>query len=371
MNVDVKNAQVGKRIHQIAAYNVCKELEEGTSEIHLKAKKNFNKMDQNEVKKLMVELGTTYQFATPHTSFIALEEREEIVDGSMTKQLIPFSQKPKQSTNQTSHKQDLKSYSRKDKSTVSKEKSKKMSSKSGGGGGGGGFFKKKSISSRSESSSNQPKFFSNPPKPSTSSAPPPPSRNSSFAPPIPTQSESFQSFAPSLSLSMEEECEEFEDVKSSYIEEKSETNSFSKKKISSESKKIPMVSKSNSVSKPSSSIFSSSSSSSSSSSKEGVEKIVMMQDSSGAWTLSNASSLINISLSVLKEKNPASFNSKSDELWATALVVAYLRLKHSSSQDLWGLVETKAKRFIKKSQLKTDMKDVDFLSVAENFLKSN
>eukprot|EP00697_Spironema_sp_BW2_P007400 gnl/Spiro4/21664_TR10614_c0_g1_i1.p1 gnl/Spiro4/21664_TR10614_c0_g1~~gnl/Spiro4/21664_TR10614_c0_g1_i1.p1 ORF type:complete len:167 (-),score=11.79 gnl/Spiro4/21664_TR10614_c0_g1_i1:30-476(-) len=108
----------------------------------------------------------------------------------------------------------------------------------------------------------------------------------------------------------------------------------------------------------------------SSQSKEGVEKIVLLQKAAGFWALSDATSFIPTKQENIKEKNPAKDKPNSEELWVTALVIAWLNLKFQSSRDIWELVESKGKKYIKKLQIKNNLKDVDFLSLAEEFAKT-
>lgn len=80
MDIDLKSAQTdthinGKLIHVLAAKQLIRELQEGAF------RKN---LDNVEVEKEVVRLGVSYSLASKHTSFVAVEERRDPVQGTMT-----------------------------------------------------------------------------------------------------------------------------------------------------------------------------------------------------------------------------------------------------------------------------------------------
>jgi len=101
-------------------------------------------------------------------------------------------------------------------------------------------------------------------------------------------------------------------------------------------------------------------------------QIMLAQKAIGYWEPSDVCTLLSISLTQLSEKNPASSAAVSEEirnqLWSTAVVIAYLNAKFAASKDLWELVETKAKQFLKKTQHKFNLKDLDLLGSADTFV---
>lgn len=67
----------GKILRKFAAINQIRELQEGRSKFHVNKDPNVEKNVKNEI----VNLGTKFNFATNFTSFIAVEQRTEAVQG--------------------------------------------------------------------------------------------------------------------------------------------------------------------------------------------------------------------------------------------------------------------------------------------------
>jgi len=101
---------------------------------------------------------------------------------------------------------------------------------------------------------------------------------------------------------------------------------------------------------------------------------VLAQKAAGFWELTEISSIFGINVQSLSSSNPASSLSLSDELknqlWATAIAIAYLNSKCSSTKEGWKLVEMKAKKFLKKTQIANNIETFDFLSPAQTLANS-
>eukprot|EP01091_Cochliopodium_minus_P013480 TRINITY_DN4356_c0_g1_i2.p1 TRINITY_DN4356_c0_g1~~TRINITY_DN4356_c0_g1_i2.p1 ORF type:complete len:740 (-),score=158.49 TRINITY_DN4356_c0_g1_i2:133-2352(-) len=82
--VDVKTAKVGNTVHRIAGYLLCRELDEGTSLIHMSSKKDKKSFDKKLVEQLIVHLGTKYQIESSFTSYVMFEEKNQLVEGKTT-----------------------------------------------------------------------------------------------------------------------------------------------------------------------------------------------------------------------------------------------------------------------------------------------
>ena len=88
-----------------------------------------------------------------------------------------------------------------------------------------------------------------------------------------------------------------------------------------------------------------------------------VQNAVGFWTLADA-------LALTGYRDAKSPVENADDLFATALVIAWLQQKHSSSEDQWRLVVQKARTWLKKRQITLKLQGTDFLSIATAFVQS-
>jgi len=266
--ISFKGAYSGTAIHKLAAFGICKDLQENTSIFHIESQKNNQPVNEQEISKLIIELGTKYQLATNLTSFIATEERDRPTEGTMIREKI--------------------------KTIITLPSSIGINTKCA--------LKKEKVKKRVTKNLNV-----------TSAAP---------------------------------------------VQEINLKQSF-KPKASSNRKKQNFSNDSNSV-KQAQKVQSKDT------------QIILTQKAVGCWETSDVCSLLSLSPSQLSEKNPSSDTSVPDEiknqLWATAVIIAYLNAKFAASKDLWELVESKAKQFLKKTQHKYNLTQLDFLSSAEIFV---
>ena len=99
--------------------------------------------------------------------------------------------------------------------------------------------------------------------------------------------------------------------------------------------------------------------------------IVSLQQFSGAWHLNeDLAKICGRSLSNLQSSLPASLSSLSDKesVWATLLVVAILKRRHSSVEDEWELCVEKAMLWLK-GRLESTSESVEaLLAIATSLL---
>lgn len=82
---DLRSAARGKVIHSLVAREAIRDLEEGASYLHYRSPKSTDAQIKTEI----IRLGLSYNMASSHTSFLAIEERGE------EKQAQTLSKKPK------------------------------------------------------------------------------------------------------------------------------------------------------------------------------------------------------------------------------------------------------------------------------------
>ncbi|RIB10468.1 von Willebrand factor type A domain-containing protein [Gigaspora rosea] len=83
----------GSKIHTLAARKLIQDLEEGTSFIHKHPRNKGKNMSDSLIREQIVKLGVTYNLASKHTSFIAIDERgSELVSEAKilsTQRIVP------------------------------------------------------------------------------------------------------------------------------------------------------------------------------------------------------------------------------------------------------------------------------------------
>ena len=90
----------------------------------------------------------------------------------------------------------------------------------------------------------------------------------------------------------------------------------------------------------------------SSSAKPTLPQIINLQMASGAWQLTTQlAGLLGSTIDVLKSACPVPCEGDIQSLWATALVLVFLKKKMSDSQDEWELVAMKAENWLKKQSV--------------------
>ena len=67
-------------------------MEQGVSKIHFESKIKNEQVNQKEIDTAMSQISLKYQFVTPQTAFVAIEERDEVVEGTMKKVVVPLQQ---------------------------------------------------------------------------------------------------------------------------------------------------------------------------------------------------------------------------------------------------------------------------------------
>ena len=86
--------------------------------------------------------------------------------------------------------------------------------------------------------------------------------------------------------------------------------------------------------------------------KPTLPQIINLQMASGAWQLTiQLAGLLGSDIDVLKSACPVPCEGDIQSLWATALVLVFLRKKMSDSQDEWELVAMKAENWLKKQSV--------------------
>jgi len=75
-------------------------------------------------------------------------------------------------------------------------------------------------------------------------------------------------------------------------------------------------------------------------------QLVSLQEFDGSWAIAKLSSLIGISVSDLQSANST---GADDVCWATALAIALLELRFSSTKNNWRMVATKARAILQKA----------------------
>ena len=86
--------------------------------------------------------------------------------------------------------------------------------------------------------------------------------------------------------------------------------------------------------------------------KPTLPQIINLQMASGAWQLTTQlAGLLGSDIDVLKSACPVPCEGDIQSLWATALVLVFLRKKMSDSQDEWELVAMKAENWLKKQSV--------------------
>jgi len=109
-----------------------------------------------------------------------------------------------------------------------------------------------------------------------------------------------------------------------------------------------------------------------------MRSIIMKQKASGSWTLSDVGTLLG-SFSAEKIKKALSSLVTGDtggdveNLWVTAVVVAYLQVKWPRQKTNWELVVSKGTRWVGKQAKSVSVKPegLDFIAEAMKFVKAN
>jgi hypothetical protein len=110
----------------------------------------------------------------------------------------------------------------------------------------------------------------------------------------------------------------------------------------------------------------SASATSSSSAKDFVLRCANLQAASGFWTEANVIALT--ANSAFPKSNPNAELKDAASIWATAIMLAFLALKHGDKEQEWKLVAQKARTFVKKALLKQKASE-DFLALAVAFVQ--
>jgi len=106
-----------------------------------------------------------------------------------------------------------------------------------------------------------------------------------------------------------------------------------------------------------------------------MRAIIMKQKAGGNWALSEVASLLG-SLSAEKIKKAlssivkGSINADLENLWATAVVVAFLQVKFPRQRVNWELVVGKGQRWVAKQAKSLSVK-ADLLGEAMEFVQAN
>ena len=337
IQVQISDAQEGL-IHKIAAYGVCKDLIDETSFMHVD--KKADKELKKKAKSLVIELGVKYQIATKHTSYVAVEEREELTEGSM----IPQTVEMKKKQHNTSLKKGAPSRmidsmvmkkgapSRMIDSMVTMERSAPVKNVKKEKKSSGGFFF--SLFQSKDKSQEEPKKLSK------------------------------KLSKEKMSQSGEKKSNQPESESLSTFSTNTATINTASKRMMKKPSPVP----------PAAPAAQSSTLPAPRTTKANDTEIVLAQKAAGFWELSQVASLLQLDLSKLSSSNPASSSTLSEEvksqLWATAVVIAFLNKFFAASKAVWQLVESKARSFLKKTQNKNSLNDIDFASFADKFVSS-
>eukprot|EP01129_Flabellula_baltica_P000835 TRINITY_DN1077_c0_g1_i4.p1 TRINITY_DN1077_c0_g1~~TRINITY_DN1077_c0_g1_i4.p1 ORF type:complete len:819 (-),score=208.03 TRINITY_DN1077_c0_g1_i4:15-2471(-) len=290
----------------------------------------INELEKEKKTEEIIKLSIEYQIPSKHTAFVAVDERENETS-------VEYSMKSTQvQTVTVDH-----SLSRNSLSSFSKVKKKKKGKKPAAP-------QKLSRSaappppgsSMSLSAAPPPPpsmSFGAPPPPSMSFGAPPPPSMSFGAPPPPSMS--FGAPPPSIIQDLE-----FDSLSGPPIPEKKSFKGKAKK------------------------VSSSSVQSSKISSETSGGSILHIQKADGSWVLEEIAGILKLSVSELNSANPC---ADVENVWATALALAYMELKMQDTKTRWALVARKGTRFIKKALKASSLSFEDLQTAATNLIPSN
>ncbi|XP_067686331.1 von Willebrand factor A domain-containing protein 5A-like isoform X4 [Haliotis asinina] len=102
-------------------------------------------------------------------------------------------------------------------------------------------------------------------------------------------------------------------------------------------------------------------------SKTSTVAMISMQNFDGSWSLNcQLASALAIRLEKLKSESPV----KNDKVWATAIAITWLRVKHPSQKEEWEIIVRKAETWMKKHTTgKDSIKDV--IAKAEDLVQNS
>ncbi|RUS20106.1 hypothetical protein BC937DRAFT_86338 [Endogone sp. FLAS-F59071] len=83
ISVDVEKAAQGSLIHTLAARKMITELQEGTSYLHINNLGDDLFPSKNTVRTEIITMGTQFSVASPHTSFVAVDQRSDGREGRL------------------------------------------------------------------------------------------------------------------------------------------------------------------------------------------------------------------------------------------------------------------------------------------------
>ena len=97
--------------------------------------------------------------------------------------------------------------------------------------------------------------------------------------------------------------------------------------------------------------------------KEDLDRMILLQRANGSWGLEDSvCALLHVSVDAVKKGNPL----KSEDAWATTLVLVWLTKFYSNKKDVWELLYEKAVQFLEGD--KGSMSLQQLLTAAKKFL---
>ncbi|KAL6055409.1 von Willebrand factor A domain containing 5B1 [Balamuthia mandrillaris] len=372
VQLDLSQVEQGNRIHRLAARALIRDLQDGKSFMHDTKQNGSSKATQEVINERCKEVSLRYGVISRFTAFVVTEEREEATEGTMELRPIRGT-----IAGENRYDQDIyqpKTY------------------------GGMQLFRKTSVGRGGARRKNGGrKDGANYPVPQSLASSV--SRSSSITPNV-VSSDSDDEY--------EEECDEQLDLLVESLAEaegkckekeerarstgKKDKNKKKSKKLSSinqeEQRQLfgmapppppaaagppsrrmsgaplgpggalppPRPSSSTSVAAPTSSSFRSSASAEVSS-NDPLRQFIIMQNAAGLWALSDIAAALKKSENVLRDALPplptsvALSAEEYEQLWATAVAIAYLAKTYKAQQIKWSMPVKKARRAIKKAGL--------------------
>eukprot|EP01129_Flabellula_baltica_P000837 TRINITY_DN1077_c0_g1_i9.p1 TRINITY_DN1077_c0_g1~~TRINITY_DN1077_c0_g1_i9.p1 ORF type:complete len:806 (-),score=206.26 TRINITY_DN1077_c0_g1_i9:15-2432(-) len=275
----------------------------------------INELEMEKKTDEIIKLSIEYQIPSKHTAFVAVDERENETS-------VEYSMKS--TSVQTVTLENSLSRSR---SSFSKLKKKKKS--------------KAKKESKAFAAPQQRSRSAAPQKLSLSAVPPPPSMN-------------YFADAPSL-------IQESFDLASDDSDDSDGSLPIPDKKKESFNRRARQK-------KVSSSSVQASSRKSTISSETSGGSILHVQKADGSWVLEEIAGILKLSVSELNSANPC---ADVENVWATALALAYMELKMQDTKTRWALVARKGTRFIKKALKGSSLSFEDLQTAATNLIPSN
>jgi len=369
VSFDASKPTEGTQFHRLAARSVIRDLDTGRSYMHDDTSGLIPGLTKNDVDQAIIQMSTKYGVLSKLTAFVAVEEREEATEGSMQRRDVHAQIAPQvtssrsfgrsypmsSSSSFSSSMVGMMATSKSSRGEDKKERKRMVKKKS-----------RKSDRSKSRSSLTNgaarpaqellgKRFSSSPPAApmalecSSSAARPPPSRSSSAArPPLSPRLSSKaceEEKEKECDLSRGESDEEedsFDEMDGTTIEQESQQ----------QSPQPPQPQETPSV----------------------VMNIIMKQKASGAWNLADvASTLPSMSTNKILETSSLGIKitQELEDIWATAVVCAYLEIKWADFKINWELVVSKAQKYLARSAQKLDAaKDVDWKDLAAKWVQA-